>query len=746
MGGSVSIKTLEVKSGTDSMANSRIIITATFTAEVLKLSLEYWMKRLGFTEFIEFAPYNQVFQQLLNPSSDLCRNESGANVVLVRLEDWMGKDQSLQHLNDAMRINVRDFVGAMKSVPNRNKVPYLVFICPSSPKLLEDVQRAGILRQLQDLLMTELVEENGIHVTGTEELFQRYPVQEYYDVDAEEIGHIPYTDEFFAGLGTSIARKILALRSVPFKVIVLDCDETLWKGVCGEDGPMGIELDSSRLVLQRFMLERRNAGMLLCLCSKNNEEDVLEVFRQRKDFPLKLNHFAARKINWKSKSENLRALASELRLGIDSFIFLDDNEVECGEVRANCPDVLCLQLPKDPQLIPKFLNHIWALDIQNSTDEDRNRTISYQQNSERERLRNENLSFKDFLRNLELDVQIKPLTKADFRRASQLTQRVNQFNASTVRRSVEEFERLLISGELECLTVTVKDRFGDYGMVGLMLFREDSKALHVDTFLLSCRALGRGVEHHMLARLGEVASSRAIDYVDFQYIRTKKNQPALNFLLMVSGNSNGETERDQLFRVPVGSLNEIIQKLGEHAEAASTAPTEHVAADSQLTGSELGIESRPDLYRRIASQLSDVGSILDAIQEAGMRVRKIGDDSVIGSYSPVEQTIVDVWKEVLRIEGISREDGFFELGGHSLQATQVISRLRKIFQTDLTLTQFFDKPTVKQLADFLEHQQIEQAAPEDLAELLEDLEGMSEEEAIRLLSSESHKDQDLSRA
>lgn len=129
-----------------------------------------------------------------------------------------------------------------------------------------------------------------------------------------------------------------------------------------------------------------------------------------------------------------------------------------------------------------------------------------------------------------------------------------------------------------------------------------------------------------------------------------------------------------------------------------------------------------------------------------MRVHKIGDDSVIGSYSPVEQTIVDVWKEVLRIEGISREDGFFELGGHSLQATQVISRLRKIFQTDLTLTQFFDKPTVKQLADFLEHQQIEQATPEDLAELLEDLEGMSEEEAMRLLSSESHKDQDLSSA
>lgn len=727
------------------MANGRIIITATFTAELLKLSLQYWMKRLGFTESIEFAPYNQVFQQLLNPSSDICRNESGANVVLVRLEDWMAKDQSFEDLREAMRINVRDFVGAMKSVPNKNKVPYLVFICPSSPKLLEDVQRAGLLRQLQDLLITELVEENGIHVTGSEELFQHYPVQDYYDAEAEEIGHIPYTDEFFVGLGTSVARKILALRSAPFKVIVLDCDETLWKGVCGEDGPMGIELDSSRLALQRFMLERYNAGMLLCLCSKNNEEDVLEVFRQRNDFPLKLNHFASRKINWKSKSENLRALASELRLGIDSFIFLDDNEVECGEVRANCPDVLCLQLPKDPQLIPKFLNHIWALDIQSSTDEDRNRTISYQQNSERERLRNEYLSFKDFLRNLELDVQIKRPTKADSQRASQLTQRVNQFNISTVRRSVEEFERLLVSGELECLTVTVKDRFGDYGMVGLMLFREDSKTLHVDTFLLSCRALGRGVEHHMLARLGEVASSRAIDYVDFQYIRTKKNQPALNFLLMVNGNSSGETERDQLFRVPVGSLNEIIQKLGEHEEAASNAPAKYMATDSQGSSSELVIESRPDLYRRIVSQLSDVGSILDAIQETGMRVRKIEADSLIGSNSPVERAIADVWKEVLRIEGIRRNDNFFELGGHSLQATQVVSRLRKIFQTELTLTQFFDKPTVKQLADFLEHQQIEQAAPEDLAELLEDLEGMSEEEAIRLLSTESRKEQDLSR-
>ena len=197
------------------------------------------------------------------------------------------------------------------------------------------------------------------------------------------------------GLGTSHCKKNSCTQKPPFKVIVLDCDETLWKGVCGEDGPMGIELDSSRLALQRFMLERYNAGMLLCLCSKNNEEDVLEVFRQRNDFPLKLNHFAARKINWKSKSENLKSLSAELRLGIDSFIFLDDNAVECGEVVQIVPMFFVFHFLKTHR-IPTFLNHIWPW-ISIVLTKTRNRTTSYQQNTEREHLRNEYLSFKDFL-------------------------------------------------------------------------------------------------------------------------------------------------------------------------------------------------------------------------------------------------------------------------------------------------------------------------------------------------------------
>ena len=164
-----------------------------------------------------------------------------------------------------------------------------------------------------------------------------YPVPDYYDPHGDELGHIPYTPAFYAALGTAVARKIHALRRAPYKAIVLDCDGTLWDGVCGEDGPEGVSLDPPRRFLQEFMLAQRDAGMLLCLSSKNNEQDVLETFRANPRMPLQPEHFVARRINWEPKSAHLVSLAGELNLGLDSFIFVDDNPTECAELAGPLP-------------------------------------------------------------------------------------------------------------------------------------------------------------------------------------------------------------------------------------------------------------------------------------------------------------------------------------------------------------------------------------------------------------------------
>jgi len=220
-------------------------------------------------------------------------------------------------------------------------------------------------------------------------------------------------------------------------------------------------LDAPRKALQDFMRAQHAAGRLLAVCSKNSEEDVREVFAQRLDMPLRHEHFAAWRVNWTPKSENIKSIAQELNLGLDSFIFVDDNPVECAEVEANCPGVLTLQLPENPAEIPQFLKHCWAFDVLKVTAEDARRGEMYRESRQREELRSKAGSLADFIAGLNLKIQIAPMVSEQLARVSQLTQRTNQFNVTTIRRTEAEMQQLATHATV--LTVTVSARFGDYG-------------------------------------------------------------------------------------------------------------------------------------------------------------------------------------------------------------------------------------------------------------------------------------------
>ena len=187
---------------------------------------------------------------------------------------------------------------------------------------------------------------------------------------------------------------------------------------------------------------------------------------------LKREHFISSRINWEPKSGNLRSLSTELELGTDSFIFVDDSAVECAEVEARCPEVLALQLPEQETDIKRFLSHVWAFDHLKITEEDRRRSDLYAQKAKREQLLTESLSLEDFLAGLDLQVEFLPMTKAELPRVAQLLQRTNQFNFTTLRRSESEVEQLCLAGEAECQVIQLRDRFGDYGLVGAMIFTE----------------------------------------------------------------------------------------------------------------------------------------------------------------------------------------------------------------------------------------------------------------------------------
>ena len=701
-----------------------VAVSATFTADPLQDTLSCWFRELQWDFRIRFASYNQVFQQLLDPSSLLAANRAGFNVVLVRFEDWFRYQPAEGGFG--LRENVGRLVTALRSAARSFSSPILLSVCPSSPGFPEPAA------EMERILFAGVSDLPGVHTLSPAEIAALYPVANPHDPHADQLGHIPYTPEYFAALGTAIARRIHAIRTAPWKVIALDCDDTLWSGIVGEDGPEGISLDPPRQALQEFMRAQKDAGMLLAMTSKNNEEDVIEAFRSHPEMPLALEDFVAWRINWDSKGGNLASLAEELNLGLDSFLFVDDNHKECLEVRSVCPEVLTVPLPPEASEIPAFLRHFWAFDHAKVTAEDRQRTALYRQQIERTRLERSSASLAEFLRELEVEVEMSPAAPADYPRVAQLTQRTNQMNLAPIRRTESDVQEA-VAGGLECLAVRVADRFGGYGLTGVAFFEPRGGALRVDTFLLSCRVLGRGVEHRLLARLGEIALARGLASVELPYVPARRNQPALRFLQGL-GAERLETPQGSLFRLPAEAAAAVVYQPEETAAAGKAIPAAEPSAEPPA--------ARPAVdYARIARDLREPARILAWVR-AGVPAKgaAAGGDGI--PRTDLERELSALWADMLKAPRVGVHDNFFDLGGHSLLAVRLLSRVRQTYGVDLALDIVYSGDfTVAELAKAIELKSLEEAGAERYEDLLREIESLSDEEVRALLASETSEAQ-----
>ena len=670
-----------------------IAIAATFTAEPVQEALEFWMEEIGQPGSIEFAPYNQVFQQLLDPNSLLGKNRRGVNVVLVRLEDWQRFHKGVNgHGNSGSVLaqSAADLIGALQSAMARSPVPLVVVFCPSSPVVLADSTVRTAYEGIEERIASSQHQIPNLHLIRSSD-FLKYPIDKAYDLERDQLGHIPYTPLFFVVLATILARRINAITRPPYKVIVLDCDNTIWKGVVGEEGVEGVAIPPAWGHVQRLMVGLAGKGFLVCLCSKNDESDVLEVFDKRSDMILKREHLVSWRINWRPKSENLKSLAQELNLGLDSFIFLDDNPLECAEVRSGCPEVLALELPREED-IALFLGHVWAFDRLQVTSEDQQRTVMYKQEAERSRFQMQALSIQDFLEGLNLQVNLPSPSPAQTSRVAQLTQRTNQFNFTTVRRTHAEIQRLPESG-LECRIVEVSDRFGDYGLVGVMIFGAVREALEVDTFLLSCRVLNRGVEHRMLKELGKISLDRGLSMVIANLITTKKNQPATDFLESVAASFRQEVAGGGRYSIPAAfAAGVVLSPACDKPDAAAVLPSE-----TRAGGQSRGL---PQRLERIATELFSPERVFAALRERSSRRRSRPelDRSFVAARTKIEGVLAELWASLLRFESVGIDDDFFELGGTSLLAVDLFVGIDRQLGQRLPLTTLIEAPTIKQLA------------------------------------------------
>ncbi|MCW9094265.1 MAG: HAD-IIIC family phosphatase, partial [Ignavibacteriaceae bacterium] len=522
-----------------------------------------------------------------------------------------------------------------------------------------------------------------------------YPIQDYFDLQGNELGHIPYTLPFFSSIGTSLFRLIFSLQNNPYKVIALDCDNTLWKGVCGEDGPKGIKISEPYKLFQQFMIDQIQSGMVVCLCSKNNEEDVFEVFKQRDDMLLKTDHLVSWRTNWDYKSINLRSLAQELNLGLDSFIFIDDNPVECAEVKSNCPEVLTLQLPQNEAQIPEFLKNVWAFDHLKITEEDKKRTRMYKENIQREKYQSSSLTLKDFLDGLNLQIKISEPNPQQIERVSQLTFRTNQFNFTTIRRSEAEIKTFLEKNNYSCLITNVSDRFGDYGLVGVLIYKIEIDRIEVDTFLLSCRVLGRGVEHKILSKLGSIALEKDITSIEIIYQKSQKNRPALDFINKFGEKFKSEIPGGFKYSFPSEFLKDLKYELTSLTEEKIEEKSEKKKPSEKVIG------NYNDKIQQIGIELSNPNEIFRSVEEFKVKRTKTDSTNYIAPETELESKLAEIWQKVLGISKIGLDDNFFEVGGTSLKAVQLIATIKKELDRSISVVTLFECPTVKLLSQKL---------------------------------------------
>jgi FkbH-like protein len=381
---------------------------------------------------------------------------------------------------------------------------------------------------------------NNLYFFDMWSLFLEIGTNNIYNYRLGHLYQMPYNKNFIANFEERLVKYLIKLKQEDKKVIVLDCDNTLWKGVLGEDGIEGIKCDLNEEGLlfnhfQQFILQKKAEGFLLTLCSKNNENDVKEAFIKKR-MPLDWNDFVVKKINWADKQLNLQEIANELNLGINSFVFIDDSDFETNSVKELLPEIHVIKFEHDYNQLLQVFNDI-NLTKKNITDDDLNKTEQYLQESLRTQIRDNSASFENYIESLQINIQLDVNSIKDLERISQLTEKTNQFNFNKKKYEYAELFELIQKGNLKVYSVKVSDKFGDYGLVGVILVKFENDLAVLENYIMSCRALGRRIEYDFLNLVErKLFEENGIEIKQIKFVKTEKNAPAEKFYNEIKNN------------------------------------------------------------------------------------------------------------------------------------------------------------------------------------------------------------------
>ncbi len=480
------------------------------------------------------APYGQFNQELLNPQSELYRASPQITFLLIEIESLLANDT----IDEQTQSSAMSRLGGLVDAFLKNSTGILVIntfpACPSWPLNVLPDQRRILIEKLNARIIEHYQGHPRIQILDLDALVAYFGCQNALSPQMMSMARIPFSEAFLAMLARRIISHIVATKGLARKCLVLDCDNTLWGGIIGEDGLDGIQIGHDSpgreyLEFQKTILELYEQGVILAINSKNNHDDVMQVLNEHPQMLLREKHFASIMINWDSKPQNMQKIAEQINIGMDSIVFIDDNPAERELMRQSLPQVETLEMLADPSLFARTLRETGLFTRAYLTEEDKNRGQIYAAQRKREQFQQSCATLEDFLKSLEMVVSIHPANKDDIKRVAQLTQRTNQFNLTTRRYTDADIAAMAKNQNWRIYVLGLKDKFGDNGTVGLALVEIQPKQWRVDTFLMSCRVIGRQVEDALVDRICQDAAKTGCESISAEYIPTAKNNLVAGF-------------------------------------------------------------------------------------------------------------------------------------------------------------------------------------------------------------------------
>jgi len=485
------------------------------------------------------APFDQVMQAALDPTSEV--NQPGIDFVLLALDHrWFrleggASENPAQRLSDAVE-QLSTVVAALRTQGGSTVVLQTVPVPPlplfGSFDIRANGSQRALIAKLNDAIVALAAETSSL-VADIASLAASVGADHWFDPVAWNLYKLPFSSRCNAIYADVIARLLGSARGKARKCLVLDLDNTLWGGVVGDDGVDALKLGQGSaegeafLAVQNMALALKERGIILAVASKNDDEVARLPFRNHPDMVLRERDIAVFQANWLDKANNLEAIAKTLNIGIDTLVFLDDNPAERAQMRAALPQVAIPELPADPAWYPWYLANAGYFEAVAFSDEDRLRADSYAANALRAAVSTKARDLGDYLTSLEIVVQYAPFDAVGRPRITQLINKSNQFNLTTRRYTEADILAYEQNDNAITLQVRLSDRFGDFGMIGVIigLLSEEAegRTLTIDTWLMSCRVLGRRVEEAMLAEIVRLGRSFGVRRIVGIYIPTAKN-------------------------------------------------------------------------------------------------------------------------------------------------------------------------------------------------------------------------------